>query len=369
MGFYITGDDDFFEADDLRQHINLSAYAWNIIEDDISNFYLDNNKPSFAGFLNTIFYNFYHNANAAISQRYITRYDELQELFSSSEFKNFKQEDKDIYIDKMLDVYLVELIEKAMNHEKTPGGRKFRVNKVNTQILRNSTESIHYNDNIGNYLKAIYEEYALLPSYKREQIFFKENVDKINNAIGSKRKLKLSIMRKRHTNKEGFYFRTFYVTPHKIVQDKTNSYNYLIGYSEELLTDGKTTLKQPVSFRISRLDRINIMSSMKAFISKDDLHALEKEVEDKGVQFLAGELIDVIVKFNPKGFEAYERQLYLRPTIYKKIDSDTYHFKTTFIQAQNYFFKIGRDIEVLEPVSLRESFINRYKTALEVYIK
>lgn len=368
MGFYINGDDEWYLVDGLKQHINLSEFALNIIEDDISNFYLDQRKPSFSGFLNTIFANFYPEANSAISQRYTNKNDELQQLFTSKEFKSFDSDITNLYIDKMLVVYQKELEEKANSYKKGVG-KKFRINKANLSVLRNSTESIHYNDSIGNYLKAIYEEYALLPSYKREEIFFKDKFHIIENAILNKRKLKFNIMRKIDPKKGDFYIRKFYLSPFEIIQDKNNTYNYIVGYSEEIKSDGTTGDKIPASFRISRIDHIAIMNSMNASITKADLKSLETEIAQKGVQYLAGEIVDVIIKFNDKGFEAFERTLYMRPKIEKKLKDNTFLFKTTKVQAINYFFKMGRDIEVIEPEDLRSQFIRRYQSALDVYIK
>ena len=56
MGFYIN------ELDvNVKQHVNLSNYAWSVIDEDIINFNNSMDKSSFSGFLNTIFKNFIKN--------------------------------------------------------------------------------------------------------------------------------------------------------------------------------------------------------------------------------------------------------------------------------------------------------------------
>lgn len=360
-GFYISDYDS-----ELKLYVNLSIFALGIIKEDMDNFYFDNRKAKFAGILNTIFSNYHRDAQAAVSQRLVNRYDELKELFSGEDFTDIDEDTTTLYIDKLLLKYEEVLIEDANSYAKGKG-IKFRVNNENLDILKTSTESLYYDNKIGNYFKAILEEYASLPLYKREEIIFKEHFDTINSSIMNKKKIKITIMRKINNKNKEFYNRRFYIFPHKIIQDKSSSYNYLVGYSEEINPDGTTKPKTPVSLRISRLDRSSMMNSMNSFISKDDVDALERELETKGVQYLAGYIQNVIIKFNKKGFESYERWLYMRPKFSKKLDTNTYLFEITSVQAINYFLKFGRDLEVLEPQSLRESFITRYKTALEVY--
>ena len=73
------------------------------------------------------------------------------------------------------------------------------------------------------------------------------------------------------------------------------------------------------------------------------------------------------LKFNSKGIEDFTRQIYMRPIRFERIEDDVYLFKCSEVQAINYFFKFGKNIEILEPISLREKFINRYSKALQVY--
>lgn len=366
MGFYITGDDDYSQVDGLKQHLNLSDGAWEIILGDINNFYFGDNKGSFSGFLNTIFTNFHSEANAAISQRYANRKNELESLFKSKKFSGIDDKIKSLFISELLDTFVDNLLTKAKFYQRGPG-KKFRINKSNLDLLRNSNESIYYEDSIGEYLKAIYEEYSLLPTYLREQIFFKSHISTIKNAIKDKNKLKVITSRKYNVNKGQFYLRSFYISPLEILNDKSNSFNYLIGYSEEINTDGTLRDKVPISFRISRIHQITQMKSLNAFITIKDKKNLKDEVDLKGVQFLAGEIENIIIRFTKKGLEVYDRTLYMRPNYSKYLGDNTYLFETTYIQALNYFLKLGRDIEILEPKYIREAFIKRYQSALDVY--
>ena len=64
-------------------------------------------------------------------------------------------------------------------------------------MLKNdSSEDEYYDNNVGAYLKALFEEYSLLQTYEREKVFFRDCVDIIKKAILSKKKLKLYIKQK-----------------------------------------------------------------------------------------------------------------------------------------------------------------------------
>ena len=366
MGFYF----DEFEKD-KKQHINLSETAWYIIEQDIKNFYLDEASESKSGFLNTVLTNYYEEADASINIRYMNKIEELEKLFSSAKFKGIDANTKEKIISSMSESYKKELVDKAFSHPKGHG-EKFRINVENVELLKNDvTEDEKYDDIIGLYLKVIYEEYCLLQTYEREQVFFKENVDEINKAIAATKKLKITIKQKHNPKDNTTYNRKFYVAPYKIVQDTTKSYNYLVGIAEEIFDNNTIGEKKISSFRISRIDKIMMCKSMSGFLSQEKKDDIEQELMSKLPQFMAGDLIDVKIKFTKKGYESYNRLLYLRPNNYTKVDNEelTYIFHCSEVQAMNYFLKFCRDVEVLEPEYLREKFIQRYKSALAVYEK
>ena len=364
MGFYIPE----FETE-WKQHLNLSDSAWIIIEEDVRNF-SNGSKYNLAGFLNRIFVNFYQEAEATISQRFLNKSEELVAMFSSPEFKSMDKKTTDVYVTKILDVYEKSLITKAGSYEKGEG-KKFRINKENVDILRESSENIYYNNSIGAYLKAIFEEYALKPMFEREQIYFKGTMDILQSAISQKKSVKMSILKKINPNSHESYTRKFYLSPYKIIQDKTRMFNYVIGYSEELKGEGNETWpRRAVCYRISRIDHLLIMSSKSGFISKADQEAIDKMVTDKDPQFLAGEIIELKVKFTDKGIESFNRQLYMRPTDFEKVEGEenTYIFRCTEVQAINYFFKLARDVEILAPERTRDKFIQRYRDAYMQYV-
>ena len=380
MGFYFTGsiknstfsddfDDDFLEEKDKKQHLNLSEPAWLIVDQDIKNFYLNEKEETKSGFFNRILKNFYETSKASINIRCENKREELKKVFNAKTFASFDGEMKETFIEKYLEVYKKELKDKALSYPKGHG-EKFRINVENVQLLKDEiNEEEYYDDTIGLYLKALYEEYCEKQNYEREQIFFKDIMDEISMAINESKKLKLAIKEKYNPKTKSFYTRRYLVSPYKIVQDDTKSYNYLIGLAEEIKEDGTTKEKKVSSFRISRIDKIKKMSSMGGFISKENKDKIEDELIHKKAQFMVGDIIDVKVRFTRKGIESFKRQLYLRPQFYEKSKTEdcVYTFKCTEVQAINYFFKFARDVEVLEPQVFREKFIKRYSEALDNY--
>ena len=376
MGFYFSGCDSknlrdlyYLEERDKKQHLNLSDSAWLVVEQDIKNFYLNEKDESMSGFLNIILKNFYETADASISLRCQNKKEELDMIFSSKEFEKFDKQMKLQFVTKTLNTYRDYLKNKAYSYSKGSGS-KFRINVHNVKLLKDEIhEEDYYDNSIGLYLKALYEEYCEKPNYEREQIFFKDKIDEISLALNESKKIKISTKEKYDPKNKRYYKREFLVSPYKIVQDDTKSFNYLVGFSEEISNNSDSKEKTISSFRISHIDKVRKMSSMKSFISKENVEKIENELITKKPQFMAGDVIDVKIRFTEKGIESLNRQLYMRPQFYEKVsgEDNIYIFKCTEVQAMNYFFKFARDVEVLEPESLRIKFIKRYSSSLRNY--
>lgn len=357
MGFYINEFDN-----ELKQHINLSDTAWIVIYEDINNLHMKNTKESFSGFLNRIFFNFHQKAFATISQRCQEYKEKLYKLIDDNSTDSQCGCAIDSYISRLVYGYEVELIQASRSYPKGEG-RKFRVNKQNLELLRLSPEANYY-DSIGQYMKAVFEEYAQKPTYEREQIYYKETVDKINSAIAQSLRLKIAIPHNRYGE---ISRRQFYITPYKLMQDKVRMYNYLVGFSEELMPNGSMAEKVVSSIRVSKIEKISIMSSMPAFISKASKTVIDREILKKTPQYMLGDVVDVKVKFKPSGVVKLKNRVYMRPAIYEKLSDDTYVFHCTMMQATNYFFKFGSDAVVLEPKELRDQFVKWYNMACSRY--
>lgn len=82
---------------------------------------------------------------------------------------------------------------------------------------------------------------------------------------------------------------------------------------------------------------------------------------------MVGGEAEIHVRFTKAGVYKYRRQTHLRPPLVREQD-DVYVFRCTTAQAEFYFFKFGRDAEILLPVDLRERFKSMYEAAANTYI-
>ena len=80
-----------------------------------------------------------------------------------------------------------------------------------------------------------------------------------------------------------------------------------------------------------------------------------------------GNEAEIHVKLTKAGVYKYRRHTHLRPPLVRTED-DVYVFQCTTAQAEFYFFKFGKDAEILLPTNLRERFKSMYEAAANTYI-
>ena len=352
-------EDDYAEEKGVKQHLNLSESAWGVVEQDRNNFYYDEKEGSKSGFFNRIFFNFYTEAEASIDLKGDAKRGELEELLGKTKAKLGKA--KEELIKTYVDVYKKQLVSKALSYPKGHGD-KFRINVENVKKLKNEvTEEKYYDGAVGLYLKAIFEEYCEKPTCERERIFFKDTVDVIEQAIKVEKKVKVILRPKYHGGKSEIRL----ICPYDIKTEDTRSYNYLVGIDPEIEDeDGKKG--KVVCIRISNIAHVHMMKSEGAHLSKEKKQKIQKEIAEKKVEYLVGKPTTIKVRFTPKGRSNFNKWLYMRPNKYKA-NGLIYEFTCTERQAENYFFKFDRDVEILEPASLRSLFRKKYENALKNY--
>ncbi len=337
----------FFICEDQKQHINLSNHAWAKVENDMHVFFVDSDKKiNRSGFFNAVFAHYYEISRATISRRLSEsrrHYDKVLGKVVPPLGETERKRLLKVLVDDILDTLLFE----NKNYPKGQGC-KVRLNNDNYEYLtQDSVEDQYYDGSSGAYLKSLFEDYARLPFYRREQVFFQDIMEEVKTAIKEKKRIKLQL---RNGKK-------FYVSPVQFALDPTGSFNYLVGYTDDNL----------VSFRLSKIYKANIRRSQSGFLSKEKIQEAEKTVYDQGPQFLAGELQDVVVELTDKGIEKYRNQIHLRPECHRIENDRIYYFRCTQLQALFYFFKFGRDVTILSPQDLRDRFVRYYEQALENY--
>ena len=336
-----------------KQHINLSAYAYEVIRNDMFTFH--ENKLSH--FVNSIFEYYSPKADASISL-VLNRYrDELSKLLSSIQGDEGAR--KRIF-NRLISKEEEKLRQQTDSYEKGISF-KFWLNKNNFEYLTDKSsecgEDTYYDNKRGKYIKCVLEEYARLPYIEREKIYLTPYLTEIENAIQDKKQLRVT------TEKEAVYN----VYPYGIFSDPLSTANYLVGYSQQ--DDNPDDELHPCSFRISALKSVKMLKSKSAFIKKEDKKNLSKLIASRGVQFLISSEEEIHVRLTDSGIHKYNRQSHLRPTLVEKQEGNVFVFRCTNAQAEFYFFKFGKDAEILFPAELREKFKSMYQKAANIYNK
>lgn len=342
--------DDYYQA---RQHLNLSEFALNIIENDE---YIFLEKPSQAKMLNTIFSMYRDYADASIGTACARFREQLEKRVEAIP----ESTAKDATISALVESYRDELIKKSISYPREHPF-KFQLDKENYKYITawHDTEKA-YGDIAGRYIKAVLEEYTRKPFIEREAIIYRDLIETVNACVGSHLSLILLL------NSGNRYE----VRPYGIFVDRGNNYHYLAGYSRKAGEKGEDN---PRSFRISNIRNYKMYYGRSGRITEHQRKEIEHRINSAGVQFLLQEPDVIRVKLTKRGKAMYESQLHLRPPFIARTESSDatwiYDFSCTQAQAQFYFFKFGPEAEVLYPPHLRTIFISQYANAIAQYKK
>lgn len=336
-----------------KQRINLSCHAFLVLTQDAERFTGTSELTS--GFLNRLLLNLYSVAKASIGRIQAEKKQYIEEVLASlPENTAAKQallekaeEEARLQLDQLV-------IEKA--HVIT-----FRVDKPNLDYLASAEgqlETDYYNNRVGQYFKALLEEYASYPYHQRECVYWSELLQKFKQAAQIHRQMKIRINNKKQDL-------TLYVKPYLCCLDSEHLYNYLVVKS-------RTSPKEDwriASLRFSSIANYSILNQS-ANLTQQECAEIKQKIEQFGVQYLYAVNNDekVTVYLTEVGKTLYQKILHLRPEQYEKVDQNIYTFFCTHFQAENYFFQFGENAKILSPDSLAQKFAQRYARAAEQYL-
>ncbi len=334
-----------------KVRIGLSKRAEMIMAEDMIAFSVDKK----AQFINTVFDNFKLTAKSSVSIYLEEKKIEYEQLFADTPLDEDSRQNA---VEKLLsferDNILAE-IEHFMSEKAK--SKIYHINNANTDYLTNEcNEEIYYNQKPAKYLRSIIEEYCSLPFIKREKIYRKPVFDQVQNAIKDKRILKVQA---KLYNKE----QIFYVYPYKIISDSSHSQYYLACYS---------TMDQKIDPIIASFSmaRLNIKYTMQKnfHLSRIKVNNIDKALSMNSASYLISKPEQIRLKLTKKGYQTYLTKLFSRPELSSEDKKNNiYTFSCSPLQAYNYFFSFGREVEILEPESLRNKFIKGYSHAFNVY--
>jgi hypothetical protein len=354
----------------LKQRLRLSAYAWSKIDQDRMSFSHEYVAISRAGILNRIFVNFYEHAEASTPLRIEARKRELDIILGDLPIQI-----RESTINKLIKSYkadLVNNIHKLLKQGAPDMAWNMTIQKDVGDLLRTLHKNGYftYESDMqlsrGKYMGAVFEEYAMLPYVEREKIYTYNLFSSIEDSIEYKRAINITYTQEKIP---------FYVIPHFLETDKLSMYNYLVGFARCIESEN-----QPLSIHSFRLSKIHTVEldrhSKPNYGALSDKHRTEQRAKIKksreklGTMFITDEenIIQIEVKLTQKGKQKYIEQLHMRPSGVLKSDSeDEYIFSCPERQAEYYFWKFGKDAQILSPESLRKKFIMLYEKALEQY--
>lgn len=341
-----------------RISLSLSSEAYSIIISDMDVF---QNVKNLDGFINRIITNYKDIADASISlakEREREKY--LNWIKSVSRNAKISTEDS-ACLDRLIEGYTRELTLK-MNSFKNGESLKPRIKNENYDDLNMGTASFQeeaYYPREGKYIKALLEEYARLPFFEREGIFFKNVIDSINEAIRTGNLVKFRYINRKQQQTQ------ITVRPYKIAASSLLSYHYLIA----LPVDAETSAN-PLSLRVSRISEVKKLSRT-SHITIQEQNDIEELIRTKGIQYMVSQESEIKVALSEQGYKLYKSILNLRPNAKINKEGDKWILTLTCAEEQvkNYFFQFGKEATVISPDSLKQWFFDKYRDAAEAYRK
>lgn len=364
------------------QSIPLSPSAYSVIIKDKSIFETSlspNGSVSMSSFLTSIFDSAYI---ASLKYKTDDNYKYIGIPLLNAFVKWQIEEIDDGLDDKSKEIIKSYLISKlSAKYEKTKTENAVRVRLSICRDLYDtlSSDDLYYENKVYSstlrrFLKAVYEDYALLSDCERERLLFADNIIKINEVIkqNGSRYYSFIYVYSNMYSREKHRIR---LIPYRIVSDEYKMYNYLVCLSDEK-SAGKEFKAD--SYRISRLSRLSIAEklSQKEYSSVTEYERL-KEGHVKSVKHLlsdprfGSDESDISkVYLTEKGVEMFGKILYQRPILKgneKPKPNAVNEFISPPIQVKYYFNKFGKDGVILSPSDSFEEMRTLYVEGAEAY--
>lgn len=175
-------------------------------------------------------------------------------------------------------------------------------------------------------------------------MIFLDNYIKIKDAIDNKYSLKFVINKIVYSN-----------TPFGIISNADEQFNYIVGLDEN---------REKRVVRLSKVSNIIELKNRKSNFTTNEIMKLNLVIQ-RNDPFI-DRYANIKIRLSDTGKRMYERIASNRP-IFSKIDGDVYIFDCSEDRIYVYFFKFGKEAEILEPLSLRERFKISYEESIKIY--
>lgn len=331
--------------EELRQHISLSNKTMSIIELDIIRFTKTKLVNNRSGFINTIIKNYYNSFPLSTNMA-LRQFREFVKEFNINNKESIK------YSKKIMN----ELIEDYAKTYRYEHNFKLKLDIDTRDILESLEDAFYYKDAprspIAFYLKSILESYANLNHIERQEIYFKEYLNTLNECITNN-----TFIKYKNNNK-------YIKVAAFIIKENPIDFNL------ELVTgqiDSDSNVK---------LDTIKIKDLVSLAVKGlKEKHRINKQIiELVNTQYTKNSssntnIEEFTIKFTANGLTRFlqEEDTLEILGFPENNDPNIYKFKTTEPMIYLTFFKYGFDAEILSHNNLRERFKKIYYKSYELY--
>lgn len=236
-----------------------------------------------------------------------------------------------------------EKIDNIYTDEDSKGIIQFNLNKLNKNIYYDilAEQKIQVE---ADFIRKMVYRYAYQAKNSRELFLYEEIVERIKYGIKNKRVSKITFDDSRKTS----------ILPFHIGTSKLELGNYIFCYD---LID-----KKYKNYKLNNIKTIFITQEKKEWENREFIENVVKNFDP----FLSqGKKIKAIL--SSEGKKLLATIALNRPEIISNTDN-LYEFRCSEEQAKRYFTYFLDEVEIIEPLSLREWFKEKYQLALKKYI-
>jgi len=243
----------------------------------------------------------------------------------------------------------LNLNDKYKNFKGNPAIAEQSKEKSSIQFNLNKESSLIYYDvlrdnnaqNESEFMRSLLIRYATNPKNKRELFIFKESVERINLAIKDKKNVYITFNDDRKVK----------VSPYYIGSSDLEIANYIFCYdfSEEKYKN----------YKLNYLKQVYTTSEGAKWEDNDYIEDVIKNFDP----FLSkGQIIKV--RLSENGKKLLKTIKINRPKLISE-DGDLFEFEASDEQIKRYFSYFFDEATVIEPIELKEWFIEKYENALK----
>ena len=243
----------------------------------------------------------------------------------------------------------LNLNDKYKNFKGNPAIAEQSKEKSSIQFNLNKESSLIYYDvlrdnnaqNESEFMRSLLIRYATNPKNKRELFIFKESVERINLAIKDRKNVYITFNDDRKVK----------VSPYHIGSSDLEIANYIFCYdfSEEKYKN----------YKLSYLKQVYTTSEVAKWEDSDYIEDVIKNFDP----FLSkGQVIKV--RLSENGKKLLKTIKINRPKLISE-DGDLFEFEASDEQIKRYFSYFFDEATVIEPIELKEWFIEKYENALK----